>query len=188
MRPDVVDELIEPELDRVDQIGEELDRIVENQLDGLFALLDETHDSRFEFLERLDDFGERIEEARGEAFVLLLNLLEALVCLVVRFLVFLRELLGEIVLLVVDALLELLEAAGHFLRGGLAEGDVLGDVDGAAGLVEGGRLAGRQPHLEAERRGGRRVRLGQGEGAAGDGRRAGRQLQAVQRSAAGQGE
>src|SRR5204862_7974599 len=72
--------------------------------------------------------------------------------------------------------------------GGVGEGDVLGDVDGAAGLVEGGRLAGRQPHLEAERRGGRRVRLGQGEGAAGDGRRAGRQLQAVQGAAAGQGE
>src|SRR5258708_3624682 len=104
-----------------DQVAEESDGVGDDQADGVRSLLEQRHQLVFELAEDLDDLAEFLYECSNEALVRVLNLFQRLVGFVERGFVFLRELLGQVVFLVVDALRELLEAALNLFSSGSAD-------------------------------------------------------------------
>jgi hypothetical protein len=126
---DVPDELREPELDRGDEVAQEPDRVLEHELDRVLALLEDRHQLGLELGQELDHLADGFRQSGQVALVLVLDLLGLFVRLFSRLLVFLGQLLGEVVLLLVDALAQLVELRRHLLLGGLADGlEVLGQA------------------------------------------------------------
>ena len=109
--PDVAGELAEAQLDGRQQVAQEADRVGEDQLDGVGALAQDGHQLVLELDDGLDDRVQLLDERGDQALVRVLDLLQRLVGLVESLLVFLRQRFGELLLLVVNAVFQLLEAS-----------------------------------------------------------------------------
>src|SRR6266545_1042240 len=135
VNPDPIDELADALLDRAEQVPKEADRVGDDQRERVPALLEHAHDAIFELTQHLDDLLDELLELLYQALMGVLQILQCGRALLISVLVALRQLLGQVGLLIVHAPPQLRKAPAHLLLRGLSYSlqvrgqslDVIGD-------------------------------------------------------------